>query len=189
MPLLDEELGYHPHHHLVQARKVRSSYGWDGEQGPFVENVGKRTYVNVANIDRSDYVSNALRNKIDIRKTAGVDAEELIRRMDALRRCIRVLPPTGDWVSNTKLWLVSAEKIADWDTDPRRATPLLLRAGYFYLFADCTNDQEHTSDLARDRVLVKQLFECQISDDVVAVKQKAGGWKVIPIASLSVRRN
>src|SRR5262249_47051694 len=86
MPLLDAELGYHRDHPLVRARKVKSSLGWDGEQGPFFEKVGRRWFVNAADIDRSDYVSNALANKIDIRPTAGINASELIRRMDALRR-------------------------------------------------------------------------------------------------------
>ena len=91
IPMLDTELGYHKDHPRVKEGKVRSLRGWDGEQGPFLELKDGHHYVNAANYDRSDYVSNALAGKIDIRKTSGITGDELIRRMDALRRCIEAL--------------------------------------------------------------------------------------------------
>lgn len=189
MPLLDCELGYHPGHPLVRARKVKSSFGWDGEQGPFFEKSGRRLFVNAANIDRSDYVSNALTNKIDIRKTSGITGGELVRRMDALRRCIEVLPPKNDWVSHTPLWLVTAAKIEDWAAEPGRADVSLSGAGYIYVFVDFDRTQRPTKDLARDRYLVTKVFECQLSNDVVAFRRNSTRWRLSQLPSLDVRHD
>jgi hypothetical protein len=189
MPLLDCELGYHPGHPLVRARKVKSSFGWDGEQGPFFEKLGRRLFVNAANIDRSDYVSNALTNKIDIRKTSGTTGGELVRRMDALRRCIEVLPPKGDWVSHTRLWLVSAVKIENWTADPSRAHKSLSGGGYVYVFADFDRTKRPTKDLVRDRYRVVKVFECQISDDVIAFRRNSTRWRIIRLPNLDARHD
>src|SRR5580700_1418331 len=180
MPLLDGELGYHPGHPLVRAGKIKSSLGWDGEQGPFFEQVGRRLFVNAADIDRSDYVSNALKRSIDIRKTSHVSAQELIWRMDALRRCIEVLPPENDWVSNTKLWLVSAEKIHDWASEAERGDESLSGTGYVYVFAKFDVEQPiRTTDVTRLRYLVEKKFECQISEQFVAFRADKGRWQVV----------
>ena len=93
MPLLDRELGYHPSHPLVKARKVKSSLGWDGEQGPFFERISGRLFVNSANIDRSDYVSNALKNKIDIRKTSTITGRELSNGWTRFAVASKCFPP------------------------------------------------------------------------------------------------
>jgi hypothetical protein len=189
MPLLDEELGYHPGHPLVKAKKVKSSYGWDGEQGPFFERSRGWQHVNAADIDRSDYVSNALANKIDIKKTSGVTADELIRRMDALRRCIEVLPPKTDWVSNTKLWLVTAAKVDDWAQEKERAHISLIGSGYIYVFARFSQRKRATADLARVRHAVHQKFECQICGDVVIFRTGRGRWQVVPLPSLDLQHH
>ena len=189
MPLLDEELGYHPGHPLVKQRKVKSSRGWDGEQGPFLERVGKRWFVNTADIDRSDYVSNALANTINIRRTASVTAGELIRRMDALRRCIEVLPPRNDWVSHTNLWLVRAQPIDDWATEQERAAFSLSGAGYIYEFVDYEDIKRRTGDTSRIRYRVKKKFECQISEEIVAFRRDDGKWKVQTIVPFDARHD
>jgi hypothetical protein len=189
IPLLDEELGYHPDHPLVRRRRVKTSLGWDGEQGPFFEKVGRRWFVNAASIDRSDYVSNALANKIDIRRTASVTAAELIRRMDALRRCIEVLPPKNDWVSHTSLWLVTAQLVEDWAARPGRAASALTGAGYIYIFADFDETPIPTRSVARNRYSVKKTFECQISDDIVAFRRDSAKWKAVSLARFDARHN
>jgi hypothetical protein len=189
MPLLDEELGYHPRHALVLERRVKASRGWDGEQGPFFERIGRRLYVNAASIDRSDYVSNALANRIDIRKTSAIAGGELVRRMDALRRCIEVLPPKNDWVSHTRLWLVTANMIKNWAAEPTRANASLSGSGYVYVFADFDETARRTADVTRNRYLVRKTFECQTSEEIVVYKRDNGKWKVSSLPSLDVRRN
>ena len=105
IPMLDPELGYHesnPRH------AGDPTFGWDGEQGPFIQD----DRVNYANIVRSDYVSNALRAPgIRGAQFEEVDSQELIDRMEALRLCIQNLPESSAEVDYTKLWLIHAEKL------------------------------------------------------------------------------
>jgi hypothetical protein len=189
MPLLDEELGYHPGHPLVRAKKVKSSYGWDGEQGPFFERGRGWQHVNAADIDRSDYVSNALADRVDIRKTSGVSADELIHRMDALRRCVEVLPPKNDWVSSSRLWLVTADKVGDWAKEKGRAHKSLVGPGYIYVFANFGRRKIPTADVARVRYVVHQKFECQICKDIVVFRAGRGRWQVSSLPSLDFKHH
>jgi hypothetical protein len=178
IPMLDGELGYHPDHPRVKARQAKSSPGWDGEYGPFFEKISSRYYVNAASFGRSDYVSNALADMIDVRKTSWIDANELIRRMEALRRCIAALPPEGDHVSSTKLWLVSAETVKDWSREPNRADAGLVGAGFIYVFALVEPAAKRPSDISRLRYEVKQRFECHITDQLLATRRNDGPWKL-----------
>ena len=188
MPLLDEELGYHPRHPLVLNKSVNSSLGWDGEQGPFFEKVKGRQYVNFASIDRSDYVTNALQGKIDIRKTSKVDSRELIARMDALRRCIRVLPGRSHWVSKTDLVLITAENI-ERAAGVGESANLLPDARYRYVFADLRKKPEPTRELTRNQYGVKSTYECLVSQDAVAFRKDGAQWRTVPIPSLEFRRD
>jgi hypothetical protein len=188
IPLLDEELGYHRRHPRVLQRKARPSTGWDGEQGPFLEKRGRRMYVNAADFDRSDYVAHSLNRSIDIRKTSAVPGDELVRRMDALRRSIRVLPPKDDWVSNTQLWLVSAEKIPTWQREQRCADKALSGSGYIFVFAGFDQNPKPTTELKRLRYPVKRCFECQISDTEIAFRIGNGRWKLASLQRLDMRR-
>ena len=83
IPLLDSELGYHVDNPRRGARPT--SWGWDGEQGPFVAG----NDVNFASMVRSDYVSNALASRFSGAGLHNVTSRELIARMDALRLCIQ----------------------------------------------------------------------------------------------------
>jgi len=187
MPLLDEELGYHRDHPRVRAGEVTASLGWDGEQGPFFEKAGRRRFVNAASFDRSDYVTNTLAGKINIKRTSGITGSELIRRMDALRRCIGVLPPKNDWVSHTKLWLVAAQKINDWTTYPHRARPDLSGPGYLYVFADFEDEPRPTKDVSRRRYPVKHVFECQIAEQILVFRRDDGRWQASRMAKFDAR--
>src|SRR5262249_35647318 len=125
--------------------------GWDGEYGPYFEEVPRAggaavEVVNYCSIWRSDYVQNALRGAISGRVFASVTTEELIARMDCLRLCIQVLPdartalfPSKKPVSPTPLWLVSATAIDDWTTIPG-AAPTLAGRGYVFAFVVPTDD-------------------------------------------------
>jgi len=178
IPLLDGELGYHPHHPAVTAGLVASRRGWDGEYGPFFEDRNGQAHINYASIDRSDYVSNSLAGYLDVRLTSGIDAAELIRRMDALRRCIKALPPSGDRVSSTKLWLITAEAVADWATHSGRAVATLEGRGYVYAFASVPegDDPSPGSDLTRLHLPVTSRFDCQISEAALYFSQDRGAW-------------
>jgi hypothetical protein len=104
IPLLDAEVGYHPDN---PRRPGDPTFGWDGEQGPFIDG----NAVNYASIARSDYVSHAFADRtFSGALLKDVDSKELIARMDALRLCIQSLPEDSARVDHTKLWLVHADK-------------------------------------------------------------------------------
>jgi hypothetical protein len=173
LPLLDRELGYHPQHPRVKAAEVTSQKGWDGEYGPFFEEFDG-LFVNFANKDRSDYISNALAGQIRVSELAQVDSAELIRRMEALRFCIRVLPP-NDTVSTTQLLLIAAEKIADWSTKNDQ----LQGSGYLYIFATVEGSEQITNDVHRKRLRVRNRFTCQITQDTLCWKQDDGEFQCV----------
>ena len=107
IPMLDPELGYHPDN---PRRTGPPSFGWDGEQGPFIAG----NEVNFASLVRSDYVSHAFSDRtFSGARLVGVNSDELIRRMDALRLCIQSLPEDSKEVDHTKLWLIHAETLED----------------------------------------------------------------------------
>jgi hypothetical protein len=184
IPLLDVELGHHSRHPDVIAGKVSSSRGWDGEYGPFLETVKGQRYVNAASLDWSDYVSNALGGLITVRKTSHVDSAELIRRMDALRRSIALLPPPHDHVSNTKLWLVKAEDVAAWERNPDRVDSRLDGAGFVFTFVSFDDAWKPTEDVTRVRFRVKSVFECQLSDTKLVFRKDAGHWMLSELPRL-----
>ncbi|PPS43312.1 hypothetical protein [Chroococcidiopsis sp. TS-821] len=175
LPLLDSELGYHPQHPRVKAGEVMSQRGWDGEYGSFFEDFDGLV-VNFANKDRSDYISNALAGQIRVSELAQVDSAELIRRMEALRFCIRVLPP-NDTVSTTQLLLVAAEKIADWTQRSDRARSTLQGSGYLYVFATVQGSEQITDDVRRKRLRVRNRFTCQITQDTLCWQQDDGEFR------------
>jgi hypothetical protein len=177
IPLMDNELGYHPDHPLVQAGKAQSKPGWDGEYGPFFERLRGKEYVNSASLDRSDYVSNSLRNAFDIRLISWIDATELIRRMQALRACIAALPPANDRVSDTDLWLVTAETIADWAMEASRANAALVGPGFNYVFVSTSGSEELADDVRRRRTRVAKNFDCEISDSMLFWREDQGAWR------------
>ncbi|UOQ71630.1 hypothetical protein [Hymenobacter cellulosilyticus] len=163
-PLLDTELGYHPRHRLVQSNTVAARPGWDGEFGPFLEQLDQGLFVNYADLDRSDYVSNTLAGLLHLDDLSRITAEEMIARMEALRACIRQLPGSGDMVSTTRLFLVEAEAIADWATVATRFDGRLTGSGYRYVFVDMDAEiQKDPSDQRRQRRKVKRRFECQLA--------------------------
>lgn len=105
VPMLDDELGFHPDSPDGGPDAVP---GWDGEFGPFFETRGGAAGVNSADIRRSDYVYNATQLTFASR-VFDLSSQELIRRMEALRECLDVIPKAGsEMASLTKYWIVSA---------------------------------------------------------------------------------
>lgn len=175
-PMTDNELGYHPQHPRVTAGEVRSRQGWDGLFGPFFESVNGKNYGNFADFNRADYVTSSIQNLFGFNGLELNNATEMISRMDALRFCIKILPPGNDVVPNTRLLLVVAEKVNDWKswnskTYPR-ANGNLTGAGYIYTFVEVINinNDRNPSDGGiavndppiRRRYEIAQRYECQI---------------------------
>lgn len=177
IPMLDGELGYHPKHPAVQAGTAKAGTGWDGEHGPFFEELGDTTYVNYANIDRSDYVGNALKRTVRVNDTSGVTANDLIARMEALQDCIAALPPRGDQVSRTRLWLVRAEAVANWSQHGENADPAALAGpGVLYEFAEVSGNPLRDgvaipNDMLRRRIAVDNRYTCLLSETLLLFRQ------------------
>jgi hypothetical protein len=155
IPMLDSELGYHQDNPRRGA--VAPSFGWDGEQGPFI--VGGN--VNFASIVHSDYVSHAFRDgSFSGVHLKDVTSTELIARMDALRLCIQNLPENSAEVSHTKLWLVHAEKVA---AAPPAAAPQSGEC-YRYEFVVPSGQAGPTADSHRLTQPWRRRYVCYVSD-------------------------
>ncbi len=113
VPLMDCEIGFHKDSPAVKQYKLNESYGWDGEQGPFLEILNKHIYINFTDLGRADYVDNAVYERFDMSLLRDLEAKELISRMECLRNCINAIDKSND-VAHTRLWLVSSEKVHDW---------------------------------------------------------------------------
>ncbi|HEY0301219.1 MAG TPA: hypothetical protein VGC36_07805 [Rhizomicrobium sp.] len=138
IPMLDEELGYHAKN-PDKPVGAGTRPGWDGEYGPFFEYVNRERVVNFSDIRRSDYVRNALLGTFRPDPLINVGSDELIARMDCLRLCIKSLPPSPKDVSNTKLWLITAQRVPDWTAVPEHHS--LTGAGYKFVFVKPTGDK------------------------------------------------
>jgi hypothetical protein len=171
IPLMDEELGYHPRHPMVRAGLVQSAPGWDGEFGPFF---GPRfTYVNYADIARSDYVSHALHGRFTLARLARIKPYAFFWRMNAIRACVHALPVRPKRVSSTPLFLVSAMRIDEWTKRSDRADPRLTGDGYLFQFAVLTGDEIFkSSELGRVRRAVRERYSCQIGLQGVCWKRE-----------------
>ena len=149
IPMLDSELGYHPRHPdcPAPAQTAAGTRGWDGEQGPFLEQADERRVVNYADIMRSDYVSNAFDGGISAQILADVDSDELIDRMDCLRLAIQTAG--SGRVDDTPLWLIYAAPVADWAVLPADGAPALAGKGYRYEFVVPQGSSFASSDIRR----------------------------------------
>ena len=191
VPLLDTEIGHHPTSHAALEGLLQPRTGWDGEYGPFLTRLAGtagapgKLAVNFTEIGRADYVHNALSSdrQMQVRSLQGLTAEQLIRRMDALRTCVRALPGNVVKVRLAKLWLVSAEAVSDWSAgaqgtgiptdligaDKRwaQASRLGANAGDGYLFVFAADLEEDLlpcpSDGARAIVACGTVYVCQLA--------------------------
>ncbi|WP_232440030.1 hypothetical protein [Burkholderia ubonensis] len=154
IPMLDHELGLHPCHPLIaRGDESNTRRGWDGEYGPYLTPDGRVDY---ADIERSDYVANALHGEMLYGAFEHVDSAELIRRISALRHAVAACD-NGQTPSHTKLWLVSARVLreaggADAPDDARR---------YRFLFVlpdDDAAPEQHTP--GRLRLRYGQALRC-----------------------------
>lgn len=175
LPMLDEELGFHPKHPRVAAGEVRSERGWDGEFGPFFERVGNATHVNYVDIARSDYVSNALAGLIRVNLTAEVQSEDLISRHQALNRANAVLQlPNG-----ANVCLVVVRRVTDWRAFGA-GRPELTGRGFHLEFAELTGAASATTEINRLRRRVRKTHVCQVAGNGVAYKNGSQAFRFIP---------
>jgi hypothetical protein len=177
LPLLDEELGFHPNHPKVLADGVSSEPGWDGEFGPFLTT--DQTKVSFTWIERSDYTSAAFHGRMSLGLLGRIETVEQLARMDAFRECAdRIRGKTP--MTGFRTLLVSAEKIADWSQRGDRFAPSLTGPGYMYIFVDFQNPQADPADPKRRVADVNNLFTCQVSNMMVGIRKNSGQPKVTP---------
>ena len=175
LPMLDEELGFHPNHERVRSGNVVSYRGWDGEFGPFIERVGAKLHVNYVAIERSDYVSHALAGRIRVSLTAEVQSEDLIARHQALLKCQAALAVQ----SLTNVCLVVVRKIDDWATFGA-GVPQLTGAGFLMEFAELTGARKTTTELDRVRREIRKRHVCQVGSNGLAYKNGTAAFVFIP---------
>lgn len=186
IPLLDNELGFHPSSPASYEAKHKWPAGWDGEQGAFLQFYSNYWHVNFTDLGRADYVQNYLDNAFDMSVLRDLTTEELTSRMSALRVSIRKLK--GKSVANNTLWLVSAEKsenksfkgngipanlfgkTKDWATKMQFSSENC----YLYVFAEIEKDRnwkrrlwapgQTLNGVKRRLIACEKLYVCQVSD-------------------------
>lgn len=172
LPMLDDELGFHPSHERVKSGAVTSFRGWDGEFGPFFEKVSGTLNVNFASIERSDYVTNTLNKQIRVSLTASVQSEDLIARRIALNTCLRILAGPKE-----PSCLVTVQQIDQWSL-AGAALPQVTGSGFLFEFANFAGDPRPVAtDLTRKRAKVAERLTFQICDAGVALKRGAAAFK------------
>ena len=171
LPMLDEELGFHPDHQRVKANEVTSYPGWDGEFGPFFETVNGKLCVNYVAIERSDYVSHALAGRIHAALTAEVQSEDLIARNRAFTACNRVIQAG----SGTFVNLVVLRKVDDWRQANGDAR--LSGGGFLLEFAELKGARLPTNDVVRVRRLVKKRHLFQFGVNGFAYKNGTAAFE------------
>jgi hypothetical protein len=112
IPLTDVELGLHPD--SPAAALLGAQRGWDGEYGPFFSVQGGALAVNFADVMRSDYVSNALRNLLRFDRLREVSKSRMIARLRAFGAVLRHLDGAAAQVRESERWLVSFQDVEDW---------------------------------------------------------------------------
>lgn len=172
LPMLDEELGFHPRHERVTANEVESFRGWDGEFGPFFQSVQKKLHVNYVAIERSDYVVQSAAGRIKVSLTAEVQSEELIARHQALLAAESVLRTTEQVVC-----LVVFRKVDDWSAFGGHS--LLSGGGYLLEFGELRGDRKTTSEVERVVKVVHRRHICQVGANGVAYKRASAAFRFI----------
>jgi hypothetical protein len=193
IPLMDNELGFHKNSPACRHAGEKESHGWDGVQGPFLENRNGKWMVNFADIGRSDVVQNALDGNVDLSKLRQLTSAELISRMACLKKCVEHMPKTNfkgnksapKMVAFTTWWLVSAEPVhfgmenakgwgipknligpdTRWITD--KANARVKGKGYLYIFVDAakmTSKNVIWDEFSRRLGDVPVIYVCQVVD-------------------------
>lgn len=188
VPLMDNEIGYHKESFAVKNGIIKESFGWDGEQGPFLEYFKNDIYVNFTDAGTSDYVKNALEDMFDMSNLRKLSSADLIFRMDCLRKCIRAIDGTKP--EFTKLWLITAEHTKEWNdgvfgygaptnifenikgiTSPQLG---ISGKGFLFIFGEAVHEGKKEcikwvdDSGCRRRQRCKRLFVCQVTEGQVS---------------------
>lgn len=189
IPLLDDELGFHKHS-PAGLMMNKETFGWDGVQGPFMENINNKWVINFADVGRADVVQNALDGNIDMSKLRNLTSAELISRMSCLRKCIDHMPKVNfnthqkdaRMPAFTRWWLISAEPVhfgkedalgwgipanligsdTKWITD--KSNSKISGKGYLYVIVDVNDNNVSWDGFGRRRIDVTKLYVCQVTD-------------------------
>lgn len=186
IPLLDSEVGYHSQHPRVLAGEVAASLGWDGDQGPFFETRNGSEVVNASNPIRADQSVAALKGQLGFSGLDKVDSVELLRRIDELIFCRENILP-GSGVSSANTWLISVEKVDNWNIWSsavwRRAHKALSGSGYIFGFAEVDESTKANASNPPHRLsfVVKKQIQVQLSGT-------AAFWRIDSGAFIKIAR-
>lgn len=133
IPLMDDEIGYHKNSPYNDFKKVKEeTFGWDGEQGPYLVKDETGVRVNFTDLGRADYVANAMADgsdpgfqPFDMSKLRDLESNELIARMECLKKCVHKIQDNLKSIGFTDWWLVSAEKV-NWKNESPMANGIPL---------------------------------------------------------------
>lgn len=206
IPLMDSELGIHKGYPGLSDPTcgVTESYGWDGEQGPFLEKVGQQFKVNFTDIGRADYVENLINSSssgFNMELLRNLKCKDLINRIECLRKCKSSVE--GNQYRYSKLWLVSAEYVNDWalgakasgipieligkdKTWIQRPQKKIAGSGYLYVFVSPVyehkrrpeNYQWIDAESKRRYLNIINVIACQVTKDAITwCKIPPGGLK------------
>lgn len=199
IPLMDSEIGYHSLSPYVSMHAGNASYGWDGEQGPFIEfdNEGN-SIVNYTDIERADYIHNLMSGPgFDMSKLRELNVAELVSRMDVLDNCIKAIEDKKVWT--TELWLISATRVKDWhqgvtlkslpvdgivdysDAYLPQST-MLSGEGYLFVFAKVPRNEGDSDSvidtrdpqLKRRQIICEEVWVCQVTQNHTVYRQYIG---------------
>jgi hypothetical protein len=210
IPLMDTEIGIYKNSPALKSSNPlleKETFGWDGEQGPCLQKdpEGKKNFVvNFTDLCKADYLENLTNPKLqgfDMSQLRELTSAELVARMEALRQCIKCLPQTSfnadladnHLVAYTRLWLVSAEKVSDWNAGAKgfgipddllnggraaatTAQSNIKGAGYLYVFVntiqedDLENIHWDKEDAAGKRrwQTCETIYVCQVTEKAIA---------------------
>jgi hypothetical protein len=193
IPLMDIELGFHENSPAFRGVNALTGkfIGWDGEQGPFLEKIEDKVFVNFTDIGRADFVDNALHGLLDMSLLRDKSCAELISRMECLRICLKQIDK-NNIVASSALWLVSAEEVEDWKNGAKgrgippemfgnkewatKAQEKIEGKGFLYVFINAKRDYKGEEDWVdsierkgkRRRQLCEDIFVCQVTEDAVS---------------------
>jgi len=203
IPLMDTEIGLNKGSPACVSLKIAESFGWDGEQGPFLKKKDGRFMVNFTDLASADYIENAMNGKMDMSLLRELTSAELWSRMACLKLCIKKLPQIDfsqhivdpengkKIVGFTGLWLVSAEKVNNWDagaTGQGIPSDLVGNSikwatggkvsgpGYLYVFVSITDPGKYWPDPSSDKRKIQpcsHIYVCQVTEQKMV-------WTALP---------
>lgn len=192
IPLLDRELGYHPESPAVTQYNEDHCFGWDGEQGPFLSRSAGGYQVNCTDINRSDYVQNALKNSFDMSQMRKITLSEIRQRLSCLENAYKKLK-----IKKNQVMLVGAEHLdASQPSVIVRSLPALLASkinisaqsapfknvpSYAFLFAEPKNkkiDVVQVKNTKRVTQEMENIYLCLVTPSKIKVCcfKQSGNW-------------